>query len=116
MINYLKKEVWLEAPELLDDDLVIVRKFDEVKIMEETMIDDIREERIYTGHIIKYMGGVGEVVFEKGGYYVKNFETQNAVLGLRQAIEIQKGKIIGNIFENRENSQLPPLKNVSFGD
>jgi len=75
IINYLKKEVWLEAPELLDDDLAIVRKFDEVEIMEDTMKDDVEEKRIYTGYIIKYMGGVGEVVFEKGGYYVKNFET-----------------------------------------
>jgi len=40
-IDYLKKELLLEVPELLDNDLVIVRKFDEVEILEDTMIDDL---------------------------------------------------------------------------
>ena len=98
-IDYLKKELLLEVPELLDNDLVIVKKFDEVEILEDTMIDDIKGKRIYTGYIIKYKGGVGEVIYQGGGYYVKNLETQNAVvLGLRQCVEIQNGEIIGNTY------------------
>ncbi len=97
-IDYLKKELLLEAPELLNNDLVIVRKFNEVEILEDTMIDDVKGKRIYTGYIIKYKGGVGEVIYQDGGYYIRNFETQNAVLGLRQCIEIQAGEVIGNVF------------------
>ncbi len=104
-IDYLKKELFLEVPELLNNDLVIIRKFDEVEMLEDTMIDDVKEKRIYTGYIIKYKGGVGEVVYQGGGYYVKNFETQNAVLGLRQCIEIQGGEVIGNVFIGEINEK-----------
>jgi hypothetical protein len=98
-IDYITKKVSLALPELLDDDLVLIREFDDVEVLEDTLIDDVEGKRIYTGYLLKYKGGMGEVVYKDSGYFVKNLETQNAVLALKQCIEVNWGKIIGTIYD-----------------
>ena len=97
------RDFWLDSDGSLyypDTDNKSVR--DLAPLMEYTGLKDKNDKEIYEGDIIKYKGGVGEVVFEKGSYYIKNFETNEAILGLRQAVEIQRGIVIGNKFENKE--------------